>query len=269
METFELRERGAWRLAWDALVLYLKKLPVLGLALALLALPAASVALVVPDPVATDDAFFLTAVLYMLAAGLTLIALVVRVCSYHITGVRAALRQHLRQLHPKIVIPAVGASMAASVLLTLTLVPGSLMAAAVSGEVADVSAQYTVLALLTFLLPLTWLTVRLVFVFPAAVLEGRGPRKAIRRSFDLTRGEWWRLLGALVAYVVLVGTAVIGTGVLAAAVAPHLDLTPEVTGPVAMALAVIVLAPLALVYSVLLYYDARVRKEFLHVRDLI
>ena len=39
--------------------------------------------------------------------------------------------------------------------------------------------------------------VRLSITLPALVLEGLSPRRAITRSFDLTRGSYWRIVGIL------------------------------------------------------------------------
>jgi uncharacterized membrane protein len=49
--------------------------------------------------------------------------------------------------------------------------------------------------LILVIVPGVWLLVRTVFAVPVVVLEGRRNRDAIRRSFVLTKGQVWRLIG--------------------------------------------------------------------------
>lgn len=53
------------------------------------------------------------------------------------------------------------------------------------------------LGLIMLCLPGLWVWMRTTFAMPIAVLEGRRNRDAIRRSFELTKGQVWRLSGLI------------------------------------------------------------------------
>jgi hypothetical protein len=120
--------------------------------------------------------------------------------------------------------------------------------------------------------PLFAVTVWLMFSFalalPAVVLENAGPRTALRRSFRLVRGSWWRVFGILVLTVIILGVVSdiinLPLQVLAVALTKQ-GLNPPIgaviVSTVGEALAGTVTAPVAAGASVLLYVDLRVRKE--------
>jgi hypothetical protein len=116
-----------------------------------------------------------------------------------------------------------------------------------------------VLAFLFILISVRW-----SFWPQAVVLEGRGGRAALRRSWDLVSGTTWRVLGigllfGLIA-ALLETTATAFVGLIADPVR-----SPGATGmalQVGLGAAVTVLvAPMLALSSTLLYYDLRVRKE--------
>ena len=88
---------------------------------------------------------------------------------------------------------------------------------------------------------ITW-----VFVWQVALLEGCGPRAALRRSSALVKQSWWRVLGIMLLF-----------GLIAGAISGVLGIIP-VLGSIVGA---ILSAPVAIIGSTLLYYDLRVRKE--------
>ncbi|MFF0297502.1 glycerophosphoryl diester phosphodiesterase membrane domain-containing protein [Kitasatospora sp. NPDC004614] len=55
------------------------------------------------------------------------------------------------------------------------------------------------------LLPMLWIAVKLTFAAPALVLEKQGVVGALKRSWHLVRGSWWRIFGALVVFQIAVG----------------------------------------------------------------
>jgi hypothetical protein len=56
------------------------------------------------------------------------------------------------------------------------------------------------------LVPLTiWVGVRLVLAPPVVVLERAGPATALRRSWQLVQGSWWRVFGIYLLATVIVG----------------------------------------------------------------
>lgn len=103
---------------------------------------------------------------------------------------------------------------------------------------------------------------------PALVLEGLpSATRAMGRSWNLTRGHRWRVLGALVVVGVLLLLPFIAAGGLAAS---SVSLDSDVSGPISTTLLVAVtgaallqtlIYPLFYCVLTVLYYDLRVRKE--------
>ena len=123
-------------------------------------------------------------------------------------------REHFR-IALRRFLPLLGAALlvALSVALLMTLL--ILIAAAVP--------QYTVRPVLFALPILLYFWARLMLATPVAAAEGGGPVALIRRSWNLTRGHVWRLLGFLVlvlivSLVVLIAAGAIG-GILVTLVA--------------------------------------------------
>lgn len=103
-------------------------------------------------------------------------------------------------------------------------------------------------------LPLAaYLAVQLLFTCEAVAVEKHGFFSALARSARLVQGNGWRVLGIMLA-VCLVGLAV-----------SLLLLWVPYVGPLAIGLFV---WPFVVLASILLYYDARVRKEGLTVWEL-
>jgi uncharacterized membrane protein YjgN (DUF898 family) len=122
-----------------------------------------------------------------------------------------------------------------------------------------------VLVLLGFLLlvlPGIWVGIRSIFSATIVVLEGRSGRDAIRRSFDLTRGQFWRILG-LLALIALLG--VISVGIVSAIAAAIVGMDKSEMNHVLEALSNLLslglVTPAFGIAMVLLYYDQRVRRE--------
>lgn len=110
--------------------------------------------------------------------------------------------------------------------------------------------------------------VRLLFTTQAIVLEGHSAGAALRRSWELSRGSFWRILGTSLAMTALVYFATsLPVGLVMSALslifARDLDAQTWLTAlNVLLAqLGVIVALPLQLTLYTLLYYDLRVRKE--------
>lgn len=111
-----------------------------------------------------------------------------------------------------------------------------------------------------------WLGVKLLLAPCVVALEGVGPLRAIRRSWTLTRGMFWRLAGIYISSSMIISIAAgtvssvfsLGAGLLAA---DNFELA-MVGVSVASTLTSSVLS-LPLTYGVLtlLYVDARIRRE--------
>ena len=100
----------------------------------------------------------------------------------------------------------------------------------------------------------------------AVMVEGCKAVEALRRSFGLVRGSWWRVFGIVVVLLlVMIGlTLVVGAPfALASRLAAPTDATAlsEAIQLLGGAVAVVVVPPIAAIAMTLLYYDLRVRKE--------
>jgi hypothetical protein len=125
---------------------------------------------------------------------------------------------------------------------------------------------------LLLLLPGVWVMARGSFSSIVVVLEGRKNMDAIKRSFALTKGQAWRVVGLTVLPLLLasipmflVGLVVtmVGTLTLGESVAQDF-LVKSMADVLSQAL----LAPVWGITLVLLYYDQRVRREAYDVQAL-
>ncbi|MGB6456769.1 MAG: glycerophosphoryl diester phosphodiesterase membrane domain-containing protein [Streptosporangiaceae bacterium] len=118
------------------------------------------------------------------------------------------------------------------------------------------------------------LVIRLSLTLPAVVLERISPTAAIRRSWQLTHGSFWRLFGILLltglvvgvaGYVLTIPFAVIaavisGSGVFLAEAAST-SVAALIVSAVGSIVAATVTRPVSAGVSVLLYADLRMRRE--------
>jgi Membrane domain of glycerophosphoryl diester phosphodiesterase len=119
------------------------------------------------------------------------------------------------------------------------------------------------------------LVIRLSLTLPAVVLERISPVEAIRRSWQLSHGSFWRLFGILVLTAIIVGVAadvlaipftilgaVIGggsSGLLG--MATTTSAAALIIGAIGSILAATVTRPISAGVNVLLYVDLRMRRE--------
>lgn len=124
-----------------------------------------------------------------------------------------------------------------------------------------------------FIAVVLWLTVRLYFATMCTVVEDVSPTRALQRSWQLTKGSFWRVLGRLLLMTIVVGAAssvltgainMIFTALLGAANAPW-ALMFVVTSVVASLVTGLV-QPVSASYNSLMYVDERIRKEGLGPR---
>ena len=134
---------------------------------------------------------------------------------------------------------------------------------------------------LAFVAALIWVSVKLTVAPAAIVVEDLGALDGIRRSWAVTRGNWWRVFGILLAVSLLVGIisqiVLIPVTLLAAlltAVASPQDLASQSAAlqvVVAVAVAVVSAAVGAVAFAfqtsvmALLYMDLRMRNEGLDI----
>jgi len=115
-------------------------------------------------------------------------------------------------------------------------------------------------------LTLVYLTMRWAVAYPAMVEEGAGWRQAIARSWHLSGDNVWRIFAllALVTIVTALISAILGSlldALLAGLVASTFGLDPMVASTVALAAASVIVAPAMAVYTAVLYFDLRTRRD--------
>ena len=140
------------------------------------------------------------------------------------------------------------------------------------------AALVGVLGFIAALIVSIWIAVRLSLAVPAVVLENAGPVAAIKRSWELVLGSWWRIFGitllaAIIVEVVAVvlqipfaivqsllggGSTFIPTFTTTAA-SP--SLVAIIIGAVGGIVAATCTRPISAGVTVLLYTDMRIRKE--------
>lgn len=116
------------------------------------------------------------------------------------------------------------------------------------------------------IVPGIYLAVMWIFVTPIIAIEGLGGINAMKRSWDLVSGEWWRcfstyfLLSMLVGLVAGMVTWPVTGLAMALGGERHVALAQALSTGVSTVAAIIV-QPVAITGLVLLYYDLRIRKE--------
>ncbi|MGH2684328.1 MAG: glycerophosphoryl diester phosphodiesterase membrane domain-containing protein, partial [Actinomycetota bacterium] len=152
------------------------------------------------------------------------------------------------------------------------LVPGLaiLLSAPVTGEFRLAGVLLTLIGGVVA----AFLFVRLLFAPVSVVVEGRRGTRALERSWRLTRGFGWRIVGVFLLIALIVGGAFLLAFVLLSPILVQGGLTEAtfraffIAAFVLGAILGVVSNPLFHVATVLLYLDARVRKEAFTLPDL-
>ena len=117
-----------------------------------------------------------------------------------------------------------------------------------------------------------WVLIRWAVDTPALFAEGVGPVKAIGRSWNLSRNNWWRILGILLLVGIMVSLIQTALGALFGGIAALIpgvsdDIRAGLVTTVSTLVSALVgaLSPIAIT---LLYLDLRVRKEGLDLDQL-
>ncbi|HMS76982.1 glycerophosphoryl diester phosphodiesterase membrane domain-containing protein [Gordonia sp. (in: high G+C Gram-positive bacteria)] len=153
------------------------------------------------------------------------------------------------------------------------LVPAfAMLAGAIAAQTPALAIAAVVVALTT-LVPMVWLAVRVSLTLPALFTENLGPVAALRRSWTLTDGLFWRTLGNLMLMYVIVTViqSVIQFGFQMISVAVILaDSGSESTGAMLASMsiyllgtivAIILTQPFMAVVTAVLHLDSRTRKD--------
>lgn len=123
-------------------------------------------------------------------------------------------------------------------------------------------------AFIAALLVVAFVAVRFLFFTQAVVLEGHGPLSALRRSWQLVSGSFWRVLGAVALIYILVQILVAVPGMLFGGAIGIIFNDPLRDFAIRQSLSTLVgysaqilVLPLNLIAYTLIYYDLRIRKE--------
>ena len=155
--------------------------------------------------------------------------------------------------------------------VVIALASGIILAMAVTG-VLLLFALFFLALLLPMIVAVSYMIYWSMAV-QAVVMEGYKPIAALRRSFNLVRGSWWRVFGLTIVF----GLVGLGLGIIveipfavASRIAAPEDPTTvssviQLFGAIA---AVVSVPPVLFTAGTLLYYDLRVRKEDYDVETL-
>jgi len=130
--------------------------------------------------------------------------------------------------------------------------------------VALLQALVVCVGFVLLIIPGVIFAVRLIFATSALVVEGVRGRAALRRSWELSRGSFWRIVGTMLVVGILLG---IVAGVFQLPLFFFLlVLGPSTTAsqiPLAITSSIgqVLTVPFSTTVVVLLYFDMRVRKE--------
>jgi hypothetical protein len=142
-----------------------------------------------------------------------------------------------------------------------------------------VTVVYTLLftgGLLLFLIPGIWLFALFGLASPALVLEQSGIRHALRRSFLLVRGSWWRVFGILVLTAVCAGVISfvvqipfnLSMGIRGSDIAglANASVGVQLLSGLGQVVAQTLVTPFVAGATALLYIDQRMRKEGMDIQ---
>jgi hypothetical protein len=139
------------------------------------------------------------------------------------------------------------------------------------GRIAALIVAYILLSVILFIsffllfIPFVYFSVKFSMTFPAIVFERKGPFSAIGRSWSLTRGNFWRVLGTLVVVVLLMFVLFIALTIVLSVGLYNIESASEpAVAVVYTVLNVLVIAltyPLFAAILTVIYYDLRVRNE--------
>jgi membrane-anchored glycerophosphoryl diester phosphodiesterase (GDPDase) len=109
---------------------------------------------------------------------------------------------------------------------------------ALAGPVQEKSGPAALAILVGFAL-FVFLSIRLVLTPPVATQENAGPLAIIKRSWELTSGNWWRLFGFLAIFIVGAGILVLATIAIVGVIVKMIfgDFEPLTAGALLLSLA--------------------------------
>jgi hypothetical protein len=130
-------------------------------------------------------------------------------------------------------------------------------------------------AAILLLIPGIYVACRLLICVPAALIENRGPRDSLSRSWDLTRENAGRAFVIVILAVVITWAAEIlfalpfGIPMLASARNPAMLQFWAAMTQVGTSVATVLVRPILLIATSIFYYDLRVRKEAFDIQFMM
>jgi hypothetical protein len=176
----------------------------------------------------------------------------------------------------KVILPKVGTIILAYIMVGIIILvayaPIIISMTVLFSNPANEDAVFTALAFIWLYpisaLVLLWLTIKLLFIPHSVILDDLGAVDAFKRSFSLVTGYWWRTFGIYILISFIVGFIVGMLQQLAGLISLGLNqlpaIPPMVTIGVAgllMTIIQLVIQPIGIIATTLLYYDLRIRKE--------
>lgn len=210
--------------------------------------------------------------IYTAIAGVFLAGMLTTVVAEAVLGRRISIGQTWTKVRGRL-LPLLGMTLlvALAVFVVVGVYIGIIVLLAVGGS--DVAAVvFGIVVGIVLLVGIIWAAIKVSLAAPAVVLERVGPMAALRRSWSLTGGQWWRIFGiSLVAQLIvaaisnvvqLPGAAVlIGTSDSAG--------NPNIVAVIVVELVAVAISALTTPFTAgvtaLLYLDQRIRKEALDV----
>lgn len=125
------------------------------------------------------------------------------------------------------------------------------------------STILTVLGAIALLIPGVILYIRYQFVVPSIVVEGRSGAPSLGRSWRLSKGAFWRILWTLLLAGIIAGVANTVLQIPGAIATFNAGTSGSawLIQAVFTAIAQVITTPFTATVGVLLYFDARIRKE--------
>jgi hypothetical protein len=119
----------------------------------------------------------------------------------------------------------------------------------------------TLLGFILLIIPGIIAFVRLALTAPVLIVEDVRGTGALRRSWNLTRGSFWRLLGVLILATLIAAVASLIITIPAEVVAVVIGPDGWPVSALGSVLATVLVTPFSTLIVVLFYFDMRIRKE--------
>lgn len=190
--------------AWNEAAAFVRREAslLLPIALLLIALPAVALQLVMPADTAAEPnlALFVPVLLVTAALGMIGNIAIAWLALHPGRTVGEALGRGARRF-----LPLLGASLLVGLALGLAVVPFAVLVGVAGGAAGagEEPAALALVVLLIFSVLAILFAVRLMLINAVAAGEDAGPIAILRRSWNLTRGHFWKLLGFILLIVIV------------------------------------------------------------------